>query len=220
VIGRNGSGKSVLATTVVAVRLAQFPQMGLIMPDIAGDLANPDSHTRGDFRWDWIKVANSTGGRSIERIKCSDLCFNLRETLSRSLVAFIRRRFHTSPDKAAEIAGDIADLIPLAHGRITWENLTLDNFFAAAETALSRNYSGKTAADKTNRLDRYRANPNERAAFEHEFNTEIRELFNGNIDYQQLVHEVLRDGRRAVIEEIPDNRREFVIGELVQQLRR
>jgi hypothetical protein len=219
VVGRNGSGKSVLATSIVAVRMAQFPEMGLLMPDLAGDLANPDSHTRGDFQWNWIKVADSTGGRQIERIKCTDLRFNSRETLSRSLVDFIRKRFHTSPDKAVEIASDIAELIPLVHNRITWGNLTPDNFFTAAETALNRNYSGKTVTDKINRLDGYRANPTERAVFEHEFNTEIRELFNGSVDYQSLVHEVLSAGRRAVIEDIADDRREFVVGELVQQLR-
>jgi hypothetical protein len=220
VIGRNGSGKSVLATSIVAVRLAQFPQMGLLMPDLAGDLANPDSHTRGDFQWDWIKVANSTGGRQIERIKLTDLRLNSRETLSRRLVDFIRRRFRTSPDKADEIAYHIASLIPSASGnRITWGNLTPDSFFTAAETALNRNYDGSTLKNKINVLDAYRTDPNERAAFENEFNSEIRELFNGAQDFQTLVHEVLRDGRRVVIEDIDDELREFVIGELVQQMR-
>ena len=102
IFGQNGSAKTVMLTTMIAGRLAAHPQMGLLMPDTSGDLADPTRHGRGEFRWDYMEVLRNARNASVE-IECipiNDIRLTSTDTLKHKLKPFMNKQFNVGHQPA------------------------------------------------------------------------------------------------------------------------
>ena len=103
IFGQNGSAETILLTTTAAGRLAAHPQMGSLILDTSGDLADPTRHSRGKYRWNYddvLKAVNLT----MERIPIADIQLTSTDTLVEKLHPVLRKRINMGPEHARKLA--------------------------------------------------------------------------------------------------------------------
>jgi len=72
ICGQNGSGKTVWLLVLLVGKLAQHRQMGLLIPDLVGDISSQESrHNRGDSSSTGAScsLASELGSRSFQSIR-------------------------------------------------------------------------------------------------------------------------------------------------------
>jgi hypothetical protein len=218
--GQNGSGKTVLATMEISGRLAANPGMGLFMPDTAGDLSHPESHSRGDFRWDYIKVLEA-GGITVERMSIRDIRLTAVETLRAKLVPLFKSHLATTDEKASELARRVVDTI-ITGQRVTLKELTADRVLDAVIACVARLYSGQNGRQKESAAVEIRDTPRSRRRFDNDV-AQIAALFDGREEISHLIHGVLEGGRKVIVDAhtgISLADQEFVMREVMTQLGR
>ena len=219
VLGQNGSGKTVLATMLVAGRLAANPKMGLLMPDTAGDLLNPASHSRGEFLWNYQTVLDEANIR-LERLSINDIRLTSRRTLRDKLAPILKNYLTTTPDKAQEMARHVVDAI-ISGQKVTLAEFTADHVLDAVIDAIPMAWAQKATRDqKLNDMARLKAHPNLLGHYQRDIE-EVRRLFDGREEIGLLVDAVLRDGRKVLLDvhsRMSRSDQELVMREIMSQL--
>lgn len=194
-LGQNGSGKTVMATMLLAGKLAAHPQMGLLMPDTAGDLSNPDRHDRGDFHWNYVDVLKHAGV-AIEIIDIDDI----RLSSPRLLAALLRRCLTDQISMASEKAATLAERIVdgLCDDEVKLTDLTSDAVAAAIVDRIELVYAKASRAEKLEDARDLVSNPARRRRFDAAIEN-IRRYFDGRVELAALIDGVLSRGRKVVI---------------------
>jgi Zonular occludens toxin (Zot) len=219
IFGQNGSGKTVLLTMHIAVRLGAHPQMGLLMPDTSGDLADPGRHSRGDFRWNYQEVLETVDVQ-IERISIDDVKLTSAATLVKKLAPLLRQQLSMGADYPTRLAERVTGEL-FQKGIVDIDELTVDAVLASAEKQVLLLYAGdKTGKEKAQRITEIRETPHMRLGFEMEF-ARVRDLFDGRFPVRDLVRDVLEHERKIVIEMsgMLGSEQKFVMAEIMTQLK-
>jgi hypothetical protein len=218
IFGQNGSAKTVLLTTLLAGRLAAHPQMGLLMPDTSGDLADPTRHSRGDFQWNYDAVLKAAGVR-IERVKIEDIRLTSTDTLRKKLTPVFVDRINMKSENAYRLADNVVFEL-FGENDVNVAKLTADVVLELAEQLVGKCYSTPVQRkDKAQEIADIRNSPNRRAVFERDFKY-VRQLFDGRFPVYDLVRDVLQHGRKVVVEmsSISGGDHRFVMHELMQRM--
>jgi hypothetical protein len=215
ILGQNGSGKTVLATMVVAGRLAAHPQMGLLMPDTSGDLCDASRHNRGSFRWNY-QEALAARGVKVETIAIRDVRLTSPATLAHKLASpFLREHLSTTSDKAELLAKRVVDEL-FGDEDIDPSKLTGDAVYEAVMKLIPQCWSKQGVAN----IQQNAMNINRRK-FNNEL-TPIRELFDGRWPLRDLIKGILERGRKIALTfgGVMDTDHKFVMREIIDKLKR
>lgn len=216
--GQNGSGKTVLLTMVLAARLAAHPQLGLLMPDTSGDLADPSRHSRGDFKWNYDEVLRAADVQ-VERIKIADIRLTSTGTLIYKLAPVFKNRINMAPEQAKRLADYVVNEL-FGDDDVDVARLTAQNILTLAEQHIARCYSTPAQKrDKQQEIQDILQTPNRLKVFENDFRR-VRDLFDGRFAVRDLVRDVLQNGRKIIIvmAGISEADHRFVMSEIMHQL--
>jgi DNA helicase HerA-like ATPase len=218
VLGQSGSAKTVLVTTMIAGRLAAHPMMGLLMPDTSGDLADPSRHNRGEFQWNYAEVLKRVNVE-IERLSISDIRLTSTETLKFKLAPLFRQKFAMASPQADALAGYVVEDL-FGENDVIVSELTGLAVLDSVVNNIARCYGPRaTQQEKTDKALEVRNH------YLESFNRAlepIRRLFDGRIELRQLIHDILNDGRKVIIEmsRILDTDHRFIMREIIDRLQR
>ena len=216
IFGQSGSGKTVLLTMLISGRLAACPQMGLLMPDTSGDLADPNRHSRGSYRWNYDQVLKQAGV-SIERISIADIRLTSPDTLKYKLAPLLREQLSIASEKAVTLSDRVV------HGlfgtEVELDRLTAPLIADAVIEYIGGCYEAKTKADKIRDAQSLKDDQRRMDHFRRSFET-VRRLFDGRYPLWQLVRDILEHGRKIIIEmnQIAENDQRFVMHEVIEKL--
>lgn len=218
IFGQSGSAKTVLLTMQIAGRLAAHPQMGLLMPDTSGDLADPTRHSRGDFRWNYDDVLKAAGVR-IDRIPISNIRLTSTDTLANKLQPLLAKRINMAADNARRLSDLIVNAL-FGTQDVDASQLNARTILTHAAAQIANCYS--TPAQKKEKPQDVANIVNDSnlfAVFDREL-ARVRDLFDGRFPVRDLVRDVLSDGRKIIIEMtgIHESDHRFVMHEIMRQL--
>jgi hypothetical protein len=219
IYGQNGSGKTVFALMLIVAKLLAHPEMGLCMPDTAGDLSDATRHNRGDFRWNYLEACQA-GGLKIDVIDVSAIRLTSRSTLKHLLAPVLDEALSVRADKAETLADRIVE--SLFDGEVDVVGLTTEAVLAAILAHIEGVYAKASRADKLAEAMHLRENPGQRRPFERHL-ARVRHFFDGREKLEDLVKDILTNGRKVVIrmhDSLSEREQEYVMRELMQALTR
>jgi hypothetical protein len=204
---------------LIASRLSAHPQLGLLMPDTSGDLADPNRHSRGAFHWNYADVLKAVGIR-IERIRIADIRLTSTITLINKLAPVFATRINMAAPNANRLADYIVGELFGEH-EVDVTKLTTDAILNLAEQHIGKCYSSPAQKkEKQQEVHEILNTPNRRAVFENDFRR-VRDLFDGRFPVRDLVRDVLQNSRKIVIEMtgVSQADHKFIMREIMGQLK-
>lgn len=217
VFGQNGSGKTVMALQILVAKLWACPEMGLLMPDTAGDLSDRNRHNRGDYRWDYLQALQAKG-IEVDVITTDDIRLTSKFALMDLLHGPIKRMVNTNNEKAGQLAGLVAEaLFPKDVDDIT--KLTLEAVADILIQLLPLNFTGKIGTEKAATLRGYLDVPSFRGTAESDLKG-VRTFFDGREKLYDLIADILEKGRKVVIKMHTGEpkQQEYIMRELMDKL--
>lgn len=217
IFGQNGSGKTVLALQLLVLKLWAHPEMGLLMPDTAGDLSDEDRHNRGGFLWDYIRGLRAKG-IEIDVITTNDIRLTSKLALKDLMQEPIKKLINTNAEKSHTLANLLVDsMFDKEIDDIT--KLTVDAVIDRLITIIPTQFSGKTGDSKAAELQKsmgisfFRENA-ERGL------KDVRAFFDGREKLYDLIADILENGRKVVIKMHTGDPRqqEYIMRELMEKL--
>jgi len=220
IFGQNGSGKTVHATALIAAKLAAHPDMGLLMPDTAGDLSDPTKHSRGDFVWNYAEVLEQAGVR-LDIVDIGDIRLTSRGVLKGLLGPFFRIHQSMDGEKAATLAGRVVEW--MFDGDVVSSDLTGDRVLDGMIRHIGNVYAKNSRNEKIEDAENLRDEPGRRRAFDRDL-AEIRKFFDGRETLRNLIRDVLRNSRKVIIRmddsHLRAEQQEYVMREVMADLTR
>jgi hypothetical protein len=198
VFGQNGSGKTIMVSMLICGKLGMHRDMGLLMPDTAGDLADSNRHSDGEFMWNYGDVLKAADVQ-LETVSIADVRLTSVDTLEKKLIPFLRSQLSLGGDKDELLARRI--VIELFEGKKTVDVklLTAGAVVDMIVAQIGFCYAtGRTQTDKINDATRLRNNASSMRFFEQGFEP-IRKLFDGRESVADIVKGVLSKGRKVII---------------------
>jgi hypothetical protein len=220
IFGQNGSGKSVIALILAALKLIGDPSMGFLAPDLAGDLVNPDSYTRGSFSWNFQKVLAAAGAK-MEVISIDDIRLTSCRLLQYKLAPLLHDTFSTDEEKSARLAQIVIEHIHPAGDTVDLAAFTADRVMDEIVSNIARCYAPSGQKQRENDARITQADPAVRYRFDREI-ARIRRVFDGRHDIGDLLSAVLQRGRKVMIvpggQSLSEADKQFIWLEIVNQL--
>jgi len=222
VYGQTGSGKTVFALMLIAGKLCAHPQMGLLMPDTAGDLSDATRHDRGDFHWNYLEVCQAAGIK-VEVLNVQDICMTDRATLADLLVFPFHRHIGNMRDDIAYRLGELVSEEIFGEKDVTIAELTSERVLDAVGVHIGSCYAGggNTQKAKLQEVAQLQTQPARRRAFERDFER-VRQFFDGRERMGDLVQSILEHGRKVVIRMdsryLREKEQVYVMRELMEHL--
>jgi hypothetical protein len=195
VYGQTGGGKTVMASMLIAGKLAAHRDMGLLMPDTAGDLSDPSRHSRGGFRWNYGE-ALAAAGVTLEIIEIGDVKLSSKRVLAELLKPVLTRQFALGGDKQETLAERVCDAI--CDSEVTPDAIATSGIMAAMLRWIPLVYSGSTGNAKLATAQAVSGDPDWQRQFGRELDR-VRKFFDGRHDLRDLIKGVLRYGRKVII---------------------
>lgn len=218
VFGQNGSGKTVLATMIIVGKLSAHPEMGLLMPDTAGDIADPTRHNRGSFLWNYVEVLKRAAV-DLEIIEIGDIRLTSRATLKGLLGPFLKRHMSMDVEKAATLSGRIVETI--FEKKVDSAKLTADAVLEQIVEHIGFVYAKSTRSEKTDDAKNLATTPGRRRPFDRDLE-KIRKFFDGREELGHLIRDVLERGRKVIIKmgtaQLNEQDQSYVMREVMSEL--
>lgn len=216
--GQNGSGKTVMATMLLAGKLAAHPRMGVLIPDTAGDLSESGKHNRAGFQWDWAEVSR-VAGVQVDVIDIADIRLSSTEFLGALLDDLLCKHMGLHPDKARTLSPRVVGSI--FENDVKLEPLTSDAVLDAVVIQIGTVYAKAGRKEKVEDAEDLINNPGRRPAFDRQF-AAVRRYFDGRVGLDDLIKDVLSRGRKVVIrmQGLPESAQAHVMRELMHKLTR
>jgi hypothetical protein len=217
VVGQNGSGKTIFALMIIVGKLAAHPQMGLLMPDTAGDLSKTEGHFGKDFQWNYLEALKAARV-DVETIDIEDIRLTSLDTLKAKLRPLLRERLSMGGDKPEVLASLIVE--GMFDDEVDISKLTSDAVIDAIITKIQLCYDQKGKAEKIKELT---SDVSWRKLFDRGLRG-IYKLFDGRVELRGLIRDILIGGRKVVIRmdesRIDREDQDFVMLELMRELAR
>jgi hypothetical protein len=217
VCGQNGSGKTVWLLVLLVGKLAQHPQMGVLIPDLTGDICSLESrHNRGDFQFDWRKLL-ADAGIKVETIPIDRIRLTSPTTLKIKLRPVLKKWLQSNDDKATVLADHVVE--SMFDQRVDAKDLTAQNVLEAVRLNLQWAFNKELLKTKYDLVELLQS---DLARAERSIEP-IRRLFDGNYELEQIVREVLQNARKVILEGTPattDENQQAILREVMYQLKR
>lgn len=215
--GQNGSGKTVMALTQVAVKVCAHHSMGLFCPDTAGDISTRGRHHRGDFKFDFYELLERAG-RSYQLIDIADVRLKDKTTLKRLLAKEIIVHLSASVDKAESLAGRVVE--SLFDDGVDEKQLTADAILDAIIDNIAGCYSKNAQKEKRDNAIELKDNPGRYRPFARGFDYNIRKFFIGNTPIGSLIHGFLNRGEIVILkmESLKEDEQQFIMYEIFKTI--
>jgi Zonular occludens toxin (Zot) len=216
ICGQNGSGKTVMATMLMTAKLVAHPNMGLLMPDTAGDLSDPTKHNRGDFKWNYKDILDRAGV-TIEIIDIEDIRLSSIQLLIHLLVPLFRRHLSMDGEKARTLAGRVAN--GLFDREVESSELTTGNIINQLRDHIQHVYAKASRIERIQDIDNLASTPARIRPFSADLQ-HIVTFFDGRYRVDELIRGILQRGRKVIIrlQGLSERDQEQVLRELMSGL--
>ena len=196
IVGQNGSGKSVMATMLLAAKLAAHPRMGLLMPDTAGDLSKEDGYTGfDDFKWNYTEVLKRASV-SLEIMEIDDIRLTSITLLKHLLGPFLHRELSMDSEKANTLAGRVAN--GLFDKEVISSKLTTESIIDQLREHIEHVYAKASREEKKRDVDNLATTQARLRPFDAGLKR-IHRFFDGRERIDDLIKGILLNGRKVVI---------------------
>lgn len=210
VLGRTGSGKTVMETVILVSRLASNLALGAIIPNTKNDLFNVDS-THG-FSWSFKKGIEDSG-RKIIIIEIKDIRLTSKSAYKRLLQKVLPKIVSMNSDKAQDIASSLYSKI-----KTDWE---YEDFLDVLIDLLGRQDFWASKDSNNSKLSSLQ---NERIDLgkKHFFQGMVKSYFEGDIKIDDIINGALYKSQIYGINGFTGNERQkdIIITELVKGLKK
>lgn len=217
--GHNGSGKTVLALSLIATQLAANPQQGCLIPDTAGDIARGGSHSKGDFKFDFIELLESAG-RSPEYIGIDQIRLTSKTSFKRLLEPVLRKTFSMHAEKSEQLAD-----------RLTEELFERDVDLAIAQPPqvlaliverIGSIYTGTKRKEKESEAKELKDSPAQYRTFVRAYTKGVMQYFEGKYSIDELVEGFMDHGRIILINmsTMSESEQHYVMYEIFSKVKR
>jgi RecA/RadA recombinase len=219
IFGQNGSGKTVLALAVIAAQLAANSQQGCLIPDTAGDISKGGSHSKGDFKFNFIDLLESAG-REPEYIKIQDLRLTSKTSFKQLLDPVLRRTLNMHPEKSEQLADRVTEElfeknVDLA---IAQPNRVLDVIIERIPSV----YTGTNRKAKEAEALEIRDNATQIRSFVGAYTRGVMQYFEGKYSIDEIIKGFLDQGRIILLNmaTMSEAEQRYVMYEIFSKIKR
>lgn len=218
--GQNGSGKTVLVLTIVGAQLAANPQQGCLIPDTAGDIAKGGSHSKGDFKFNFIDLLERAG-RHPEYIGIQDIRLTSKTSFKQLLEPVLRRSLSMHPEKSEQLADRVTEelfdrQVDLA---LAQPNRVIDIIIERIATVYG---SANNRREKEQQARELRDNSAQNRSFTRAYNASVIHYFEGKYSIDEIVDGFLDNGRIILINmaSMSETEQRYVMYEIFSKVKR
>ncbi|GAB1540115.1 hypothetical protein NUACC21_27840 [Scytonema sp. NUACC21] len=219
VFGQNGSGKTVLALCLIATQLAANPQQGCLIPDTAGDIAKGGSHSKGDFKFNFIELLEKAGRRP-EYIGIEQIRLTSKTSFKQLLEPVLRRILNMHSEKSVLLCERVAEglferEVDLA---IAQPNHVLEAVLEHIESV----YTGNKRREKLAEVQQIADNPGQLRTFANAYRSGVMQYFEGRYSIDEIVEGFLDKGRIILLNmaTMSESEQRFVMYEIFSKVKR
>jgi hypothetical protein len=230
VVGQNGSGKTVLMTSLLAAKAVAHPGMGLFIPDTAGDITNDASFGKGiEFRYSFHDLLRS-GGREPVIVGIDDVRLESPLAFEEVIIPHLQNWFSMQPEKAATLAHRIPGL--LEDKGLTLREVTIEQFLEVARDEVPFLYAASksggggrksdTGDEKRRDIERLLEDPVKLRRHGLDWDRSVGRLFQrGKHTISELIDLFLRDAKVVILRmgELSEHKQRFVMLEIFKTLK-
>mgnify|MGYP001794111017 FL=1 len=219
IFGQNGSGKTVLALVLIAAQLAANSQQGCLIPDTAGDIAKGGSHSKGDFKFDFIELLESAG-RHPEYIGIQDIRLTSKTSFKQLLNPVLRRALNMHGEKSERLADRITE--ELFDRQVDLAVAQPDHILNAVVNSIASIYTGNKRREKATEAEEIRNNPTQLRSFLRAYNSGIMQYFEGKYSIDEIVEGFLDRGRIILLNmaTMSESEQRYVMYEIFSKIKR
>lgn len=221
ICGQNGSGKTVLALTNIACQLAAHPNLGCLIPDTAGDISRGGSHSKGDFRFNFIELLQARG-RSPRYIKIEDVRLTSKTSFRQLLAPVLRKSSLSMNAEKSEILAERVAEDLFERDEVTLDDLSEERLFDSIIEQVGGVYTGRTRTEKQESAEELRSNPALRRAFLRRYQDRVLKFFQGGHSIDELVKAFLKNGQIILLNMavMSQDDQHYVMYEIFSKVRR
>jgi|GEM_PF-2292432 len=219
IFGQNGSGKTVLALSLIATQLAANSQQGCLIPDTAGDIAKGGSHSKGDFKFDFIELLKSAE-RSPEYIGINEIRLTSKTSFKQLLEPVLRRTLSMNSEKSEKLADRITE--ELFDRQVDLAVAQPHHVLHKVVESIGGIYTGPKRREKEAEAQELRDNAAQHRAFVRAYTTGVMQYFEGKYSIDELVEGFMDRGRIIIINmaAMSESEQHYVMYEIFSKVKR
>lgn len=219
IFGQNGSGKTVLALSVIVCQLAANPQQGCLIPDTAGDIARGGSHSKGDFKFNFIELLKKSG-RNPEYIAINEVRLTSKTSFKRLLNPVLRRILNMHGEKSEQLADKVTE--ELFDKQVDLAVAQPNHVLNAVITNIPPVYTGAKRNEKLAEAQQLQDNPAQNRAWVRAYTTGVMKYFEGKYSIDALVEGFMDQGRIILINmaTLSESEQRYVMYEIFSKTKR
>lgn len=219
IFGQNGSGKTVLALALIATQLAANPQQGCLIPDTAGDIAKGGSHSKGDFKFNFIELLESAG-RHPEYIGIQEIRLTSKTSFKQLLNPVLRRALNMHGEKSEQLADRVTE--ELFDQQVDLAVAQPNHILNAAIDRIASIYTGAKRREKETEAEEIRDNAAQNRSFVRAYTTGVMKYFEGKYSIDEIVQGFLDNGRIILLNmaTMSESEQRYVMYEIFSKIKR
>ncbi len=219
IFGQNGSGKTVLALSLIATQLAANPLQGCLIPDTAGDISRGGSHSKGDFKFNFIELLNKAG-RKPQYIPISEVRLTSKTSFKQLLNPVLRRILNMHGEKSEQLADKVTEEIFDKE-----VNLALAQPGRVLDEAIDKIpsiYTGAKRNEKLTEAQEIKTNPAQNRSWIRAYTNGVMKYFEGKYSIDELVQGFMDQGRIILINmaTLSESEQHYVMYEIFSKTKR
>jgi RecA/RadA recombinase len=219
IFGQNGSGKTVLALALIATQLAANPQQGCLIPDTAGDIAKGGSHSKGDFKFNFIDLLESAG-RHPEYIGIQEIRLTSKTSFKQLLNPVLRKTLNMHGEKSELLADRVTE--ELFDKQVDLAVAQPNHILNAVIDRIASIYTGAKRREKEGEAEEIRDNSAQFRSFVRNYTTGVMKYFEGKYSIDEIVQGFLDNGRIILLNmaTMSESEQRYVMYEIFSKIKR
>ncbi len=220
IFGQNGSGKTVLALALIATQLAANPQQGCLIPDTAGDIAKGGSHSKGDFKFNFIELLESAG-RKPEYIGIQEIRLTSKTSFKQLLNPVLRKTLNMQGEKSERLADRVTE--ELFDRQVDLAVAQPNHILNAVIDGIASIYTtGAKRREKETEAEEIRDNAAQNRSFVRAYTTGVMKYFEGKYSIDEIVQGFLDNGRIILLNmaTMSESEQRYVMYEIFSKIKR
>ncbi len=219
IFGQNGSGKTVLALALIATQLAANPQKGCLIPDTAGDIAKGGSHSKGDFKFNFIELLESAG-RHPEYIGIQEIRLTSKTSFKQLLNPVLRKALNMHGEKSEQLADRVTE--ELFDRQVDLAVAQPNHILNAVIDRIASIYTGAKRREKETEAEEIRDNAAQNRSFVRAYTSGVMKYFEGKYSIDEIVQGFLDNGRIILLNmaTMSESEQRYVMYEVFSKVKR